>query len=50
MIFKNSNKGKKPNIEIKFKWKDKELEIVREFCYLGYTITDNNRDEKHILV
>ena len=50
MIFKNSSKGRKPKNKIRFMWKNNELEVVKEFCYLGYNITENNKDEMHIII
>lgn len=31
-----------------FEWEGEEIEIVKEFDYLGYTITQNNGDKTHI--
>jgi len=38
--------GRKKNI--KFTWEGKDIEEVKEFNYLGYTLQKNNGDEAHI--
>ena len=31
-----------------YKWNDEELEVVKKFDYLGYTLKDNNTDVERI--
>ncbi|XP_071578809.1 uncharacterized protein [Temnothorax nylanderi] len=34
--------------KMEWKWKEEEIEEVKEFCYLGYTFQKNGRQEAHI--
>ena len=45
MLFRKKGGRKK---EVTFKWKEEELEWVRKFDYLGYTMKGNNSDTEHI--
>ena len=45
MLFRKKGSRKK---EVTFKWKEEELEWVRKFYYLGYTMRGNNSDTEHI--
>lgn len=46
MVFKKSNKGRKKNVELS--WGNEKIEVVQEFVYLGYTMTPDNGDSRHV--
>ena len=45
MLFRKKGGRKK---EVTFRWKEEELEMVKKFEYLGYTMKGNNSDTEHI--
>lgn len=45
MVFRKAEERKK---KLVFRWEGEEIEVVKRFDYMGYTMKENNKDGEHI--
>ena len=48
MIFKSDRRGRKKKQKKIWRWKGVEIEEVDQFNYLGYQLTNDNKDDENI--